>query len=453
MRCSWHAKDTCGCVRSLASSERGLVGEVRKSCSLSVALLVVLTACKTIDPAPFVAFSTSVQTLQSSMSTSLTTTLAPMEQRYVSEVTTASAEEFLASASPLKLSVAKSEAEQGNGDAFSWSPSAGSAEPAQPLPLFLQAERFRMGMDALNASLVKYAQLLVQLTSSDLITKEQFSQLSADLNTNTVSALTAITGGSPDPGAVALFSTVAGEAARQFIESRRRDDLLAALTANQPVIDGLGAQGQKAARYLAYARSNDYQDDAQSLLRGALAADGEDARRAQVEALISLDRAHMDAMETLRAVSDAYGAVPAAHRDLLGGVKSGEVTLSSIEALYVDAKRLDGLYSNSRVANQARADQATADALQARAAALVSEAEAARKKAKKVRAAAQSEADPQAKARLSEQATKLEGRAKKLEAAAEVANQAATVAIAKAAESNAAAVHAAPASGTGSSAK
>ena len=328
---------------------------------LTAATALLLSACRSVDPAPFVTFSTSLQALQSSVDTSLSPDVASMEQRYVTDTAQLSGEQLLAATSPLKFPAPDSL--EPKRDPFVWNASNAFPEnEAKPLPLFLEAERLLASVRALNASLAMYGRLLVQLTSPELITKEQFSQLSTNLNSNSFSALTALSGKSPDPNTVALFSTAAGIAAQAFIESRRQRDLETALTGNQDAIDALAALGQKVARGLAYSRWNDYQDDAQDSLKAILLAPSPDARQTGLVRLITLDRRQMDALEVLRSLNDAYAALPGAHRELRRAIGNPSLTLVSIQALYADAQRIASLYANSRLANQARLDSAAAEA-------------------------------------------------------------------------------------------
>ncbi|MEL4441844.1 hypothetical protein AAEH88_21790, partial [Shewanella algae] len=62
-------------------------------------------------------------------------------------------------------------------------------EPENPFfiskpPVFLKAKKFKLGVSKVNLVWLEYSNLLLQLSSKELVDDEKFSELSDELNSN-----------------------------------------------------------------------------------------------------------------------------------------------------------------------------------------------------------------------------------------------------------------------------
>jgi hypothetical protein len=99
-------------------------------------------------------------------------------------------------------------------------------------PIYLEVKKARFALAELNKAFFTYADLLARLAGDDLLNADIFDQIARDLNENARKALKAL-GVSAKPKRMALFSAAASEAARLYIEKRRRTYLYQAIMENQ----------------------------------------------------------------------------------------------------------------------------------------------------------------------------------------------------------------------------
>lgn len=303
----------------------------RPLCFLVGVLVVVLailgvTGCASISPAPFTAFTTSVQQVRDGADASLSVVQDRTRDRYIAEA----AEGDVAKVEALMLT-------QPPGDPFGWA----STNP----PLFLKTARFREGVYRLNSVLVGYASLLGQLVSPELVNSETFEQLAKDLNGNLRNAVQALGVSSPSNKEIAIFSTLATTAFRVYLQNKQRTSLLKALNSNQPAIQEAAELGASAVRITATALRNEYNHS--SAKQAAMIANpklSDSGKQATLRELIELDEKFIKEMSMLRILHQSYVALPAAHIELASGVSDPKLGLPMVIELLENGRELYRLY-------------------------------------------------------------------------------------------------------------
>ena len=280
-------------------------------------------------------------------------------------------------------------------------------DPDSPLawrtePFFLRIEQFRDGARLTTGALVAYADLLVTLAGPDLLPTEAFDKLSADLNANANDAIARITGGAPDADRLALFSTLAAESARLFLEQRRRSQLRAAVTANQTTVEAFARHMQEGVKIAATIAAHEYDERFQQIALSMIGATGpapEAVRTRALQDLIALDRKHIAELGTFTALHQSYGRIPGAHLELARALSDHGLELTSIIALLEAGRRLERNFDQAVAVNKSKEAQAVADQALAVARVLEAEADAAQLRAtaaevEAVEARARAELDP-----------------------------------------------------------
>ena len=308
-------------VRHAAPIVRRLV------CSLAIALAILgIAGCASISPAPFAAFTTSIQQLRDGADASLSVVHERTRDRYIAEA----AEGDLAKVQALLL-------KQPPGDPFGWA----SENP----PLFLKAARFREGVYRLNSVLLGYAGLLGQLASPELVSSEKFEQLAKDLNGNLRNAVQTLDVSSPPNKEIAIFSTLATTAFRVYLQNKQRTSLLEALSSNQPAIQNVAELGASAVRLTAAALRHEY--DLSSVKLANVVAKptvSNSQKQTAIRDLVELDEKFIKEMSMLRILHQSYVAVPAAHLELAAGVADPKLGLPMVIELLENGRELFRLY-------------------------------------------------------------------------------------------------------------
>ena len=359
----------------------------RSSATLFIAALALLTGCAGVAVEPFQAFAESTRQLHQGTDTALATIDEMSEDRFMREALEQTGASKTGKVLALRITTTEA-------DPLAWS--------EESLPLFLQVERFRDGARQTTAAVVSYAELLVRLASPELLSIETFDQLTEELNANAFDALSAISGSSPGEEQVALFSTLASEAARQYLETRRKAALEDALTTNQETIQHFTAQMQGGVKIAASISVQEYDERFQELALKMTTSSGpasESTRRAALESLIALDRKHIQQLNTLKSLYQAFGRIPNAHTELVKSMSDPGLSLTAIPALADSGRRLETNFDQAVASNKVKAIQAIADKAIAQATVLEAEAGAAELRASvaeadAVRARAELDADP-----------------------------------------------------------
>jgi hypothetical protein len=301
----------------------------RPLCFVAVVLAILgVVGCASISPAPFTALTTSIQQLREGADASLSLVDERARNRYIAEAAAgdvAKVEALLLKPSP--------------GDPFGWA----SSDP----PLFLKVARFRDGVYQLNSVLVGYAGLLVQLASPDLVSPEQFEQLTRDLNGNLKNAVQALGVSAPSNKEIAIFSTLGTAAFRAYLKNKQRSSLLKALDRNQPAIQEAAELGTSAVRITAMALRNEYNHSSEKL--AALIANpklSDSEKQAILKELIEVDEKFIKEISVLRTLYQSYRTLPAAHQELATGVADPKSGLPMVIELSENGRELYRLYED-----------------------------------------------------------------------------------------------------------
>ncbi len=212
-------------------------------------------------------------------------------------------------------------------------------------PLFMASRRFRHGVYTLNTTLVAYSELLKELASPKLVSREHFDGMARDLDANLTSAALALDIKGADQG-LAIFSVAASTAMHAYIQNRRRAALRDALEKNQVHIKGISTQLQQAMRLAARNLRNDYENRWRPLATQLTPGAGgtQSARRRKIEAIITLNEEFVTRLSALETLNSSYRVLPGAHRELITALDNSGSGLSSIRELYANGKRLHNLY-------------------------------------------------------------------------------------------------------------
>lgn len=295
-------------------------------------LAVFLTGCASVDPAPYNEFAASLTPLRDAIDAQAT------------EAATASRKEFVEKVTDGEISPADLQLEFSSADSFATS--YGFAADGEPN--FVKFKRFQLGLSALNNAMISYAQTLAILAGGDssgdiLPSTTEFDQMARDLNTNVGTAATAL-GVSVDPGQQALLSTAAIQFFKAYINHQRRKELVAAINEVQPRVADYSSSAQQAVRLLASLVETDYNKKILTLLT---------VSPPNADAILTFNDATQTTLGTLQSMSNSYGALPAAHRDLIAAADNKTTGLAGIIALGEEASRLNGLVKQLTQANAA----------------------------------------------------------------------------------------------------
>ncbi|NOZ79059.1 MAG: hypothetical protein GXP48_07770 [Acidobacteria bacterium] len=231
---------------------------------------------------------------------------------------------------------------------FSWQMDVEGGRP----PLFMVLQRFRDGVYAVNTALVTYSELLGNLASPDVLSVADLDAETRDVNAGLRAGMDML-GVRGSGQNLALFSTVATEMARQYLERRRRAELGAVLGKTQPSIEELSKKLQEAVRMTARILMNNYDRQyerfVEDLLPGSSTALSN--RTKAVKRIVKLNETYIENLAVLNALYASYGALPAAHRELRRAVIESRTSFASIEEILENGKRLSQLYEKLRTSD------------------------------------------------------------------------------------------------------
>ena len=387
---------------------------------------VLLAGCGTVKPEPFQAFSQSVQQLKVGTDKALEVNESMSSDRFMREALQTTAKGNPKIVEQLRLDI---------------DPTRPFSFGSNAIPLFLKAEQFRQSTAQAIGVFASYSDLLVRLSSPELLPRETFDKMALDLNANAYDAGLAISKETPDPEKVALLSTVTVTLTREYLESKRRSKLVDALSANQSTVDNFAQYMRNGVQIAATHAAQEYDEESQEILRKMSTPTGpalESVRREAIQQLIALDRTYIQQLSVLQSLYVAFGQIPTAHAELVKATQNDDSTLSTGVALLEEAKRLESLYDSSVAVNKVKAAQAIADRATALADKLDAEAEAAQLRtdraiADAAKAKSLTEADPSDEEKKL-RADETQKRAQKLKEEAEVIKQKATEARTSASE-------------------
>jgi hypothetical protein len=344
-------------IQILTSINRKGEGKARAT-SFGFFVLLTVAGCSSIPQAPFETFNESLISLNQGTERAIAGLLPLSEERFKREL-----KSQLAKKQKTHLLALRIRAGAGPFD-------------IKLSPIFFKTQQFGFGVNQVTSVMVDYSGLLLELSSPELISKEKFDSLSKDLNAKAINALKTIdTSPSQKAGEnIALFSTAAGEAAKAFLEAKRKKNLLIVLSNNQKAIDEYANRMKKAVEIIAEAYHNEYQANFKIISKKIT---DPNTRDSAIEEVITLNRDHVENVKTLKELHDAFGQIPLAHNSLIKVVQNSNESLDGIIAVLESGKRFKESYEQALAANKISSIQGKADVAAAQADAAEAEAEAA----------------------------------------------------------------------------
>jgi hypothetical protein len=319
-----------------------------------VVVSALLVSCTTIDTKPFEQFNSSLTELNKGAISSLDVTIPLAEGRYRKEV--------------------ESELKQGNDDLLQELYIVGDADNpffiSKP-PVFLKAKKFKLGVSKTNLVWLEYSNLLLQLSSKELVDDEKFSKLSEKLNNNAFDAVQSLKDQPSDTSAknTALFSELAIGLAKEYIRTKQKEKLMESLTKNQVSIDAYAENIKSAIVTMAQSSTQEHSEKQQNLTRDLIGLVGSNEKgkndvkiQKNIGDMIDIKTTHSNQMESLQALYAAYGKIPAAHEALATRLSKSDSSIAAINDLLEKGIQLHSSYEAKAKVNKAELVQAKADA-------------------------------------------------------------------------------------------
>ena len=238
-------------------------------------------------------------------------------------------------------------------------------------PVFLKATKFKLGISKANLVWLEYSNLLLQLSSKDLIDDEKFLKLSEELNKNAFDAVQSLKDEPSDTFAknTALFSELAIAMAKEYIRTKQKEKLMESLASNQGSISSYVEHIQSAIVTMAQSSTQEHSEKQQDLTRdliGLVGSNENGKNDAKIQKIIGdmIDNktTHSDQMESLHALHTAYGKIPDAHEALATRLAKSDSSIAAINDLLEKGVQLHYSYEAKAKINKAELVQAKADA-------------------------------------------------------------------------------------------
>jgi hypothetical protein len=285
-----------------------------------------MTGCASVDPKPFSDFAAGLRTLRDGADAQAGVNVEANRKRLIEQV-----EAGNISPADLQLGFPTD-----FGTDYSFSASGEE-------PLFIKLARLEQGLKALNDAMVSYADLLVTMAGNETVNPADFDTMTDDLNTDIGSAAAALQLKLPAEQQ-ALISTAATKIFEEYIESKRRRSLTAAINEVQPQVRRFAQAGQTAIRAIAAGIKTTYTADLFMPLALANPVD--------VEAILQLNESTQSTLATLEALWRSYGQLPAAHANLAAAASSRKHGLEALLAFNAEVIRLGGEVSTLTAENE-----------------------------------------------------------------------------------------------------
>lgn len=319
-----------------------------------LAVLTFMVGCASIDPVPFEKFNASLVELDKGATSSLDVTIPLAESRYRKELV--------------------NEIAQGKGDLLEeiliLQKQTDPFYISNP-PVFLVAQQFKLGISKTNMVWLDYSNLLVQLSSKELVDENEFVQMSADLNSHALDAIQTFNNDPSNASAenAALFSEIAVGFAREFINTKIKKKLTESITENQNNVENYVTLMQSAIVSMAQSSTQEYSEKQQEHQREFihLVINNSDGKKdAKIEKIVSdmveVKRTHSAQMVSLQALHVAYGKIPDAHDALAKRLTKSDASIAAITALLEKGVQMHASYEAKAKVNKAELVQAKAGA-------------------------------------------------------------------------------------------
>jgi hypothetical protein len=288
-------------------------------------LCLTLAGCASISPGPFKQFNDAVSEAGAGIDAAMLINYKWTRSGYISEFSADTASKF-------------SELIVRPGENYSWS--------MTNKPLYFEIKKARSALLGLNLAFSRYASLMLKLSSGELTKENTFDLMANDLNKNFGEALQALDD-APSAAAAsptALLSTAFIEAAKLYIEHKRRTYLIEAIEKNQENIQKYSDLCITLIHTMTVNLKTYYADNTESVKKAWNSEIGE-KRRKQTAAMLDLNDRFIDALGMLRFLEATYKAFPAAHADLLKAISKTKANSEGIQQLFSSGQHLQILYN------------------------------------------------------------------------------------------------------------
>lgn len=298
---------------------------------LSLVWASFLSGCSsTIDPGAFQRFAESTVELRDGADEVFEQQYKMARERFEMEVTQGD--------SLSEINIQKLLIENVPGKPFAW-------KTQEPPLLFFAARQFRETFGALNDALVKYADLLVELSTSGNISEDEFNAAASGINSGIRDAVAAF-GENSQNREISIFSVGATTLFQEYLNSENKQTLRSAILENQENIQALSdhlSKGLQLASRHAFTEYSVRSFDLAMMLTPDSQLTTVQKRERLVE-LIELDEQYINRLETIRRLNDSYRALPGANRELSASLDNKESGLGSIQRISDNAKRIYKLF-------------------------------------------------------------------------------------------------------------
>ena len=209
------------------------------------------------------------------------------------------------------------------------------------VPLFQEIQATRSKLSSLHSLLEKYAELLLVLAgTSDTSPRVDAEAAAIELRTKATSLAESLKA-SPNLDNGWFFGF--GVLAQEYVESKRRDQLVGLLQSADDEMRAFAELGQQISMLSAGGIQTEYNASYSAQTQGVNELDARQ-RQELVTDVLELNAQTLRQLESLKQLHDAYGALPGAHLQLQSAVASG--TAPSVSALLSYAESLRDKYKS-----------------------------------------------------------------------------------------------------------
>ena len=209
-------------------------------------------------------------------------------------------------------------------------------------PLFIKIKRTQQALTMLNSTFAEYTSLLAQLSSGSLVDVKIFEQLTKELYKNAISAAKELNLSSSEKQ-IALFSTISAEAARLYMEKRRKEDLIKVISENQETIDLFSKHAIGLIKLMAVDMKAEYNKQTKSIVLRWQGKTGR-ARIKVIKELLEINSQVIAQLEVLRSLEQSYTIFSRKHRELGDAISNGTLRKLNTSDMINIAKRLNRMY-------------------------------------------------------------------------------------------------------------
>ena len=204
------------------------------------------------------------------------------------------------------------------------------------VPLFQEIQTTRSHLGSLHSLLGDYAELLLVLAgASDTSQSIDAVAVATELRTKATSLAESLDA-NPDLDNDWFFGF--GVLAQEYVESKRRDQLVSLLRSADDEMRAFAELGQQLSMLSAAGIQTEYDASFSARTQGVNELDTRQ-RQELVAGLLELNAQTLRQLELLKQLHDAYGALPGAHLQLQSAVASGSAPSASALLSYAESLR------------------------------------------------------------------------------------------------------------------